>query len=344
MSREAAEAKGPGRVYVVLVNWNGARDTVECLESLFRSEYPDFRVVVCDNDSSDGSVGHLLDWASGRTPYCAPGAVLGGLTAVPVPKPVEHSLLDGPAAEDAPCSAPLTIIRTGKNLGFAGGNNVGIRFSLRQGDCGFVWLLNNDTVVLPDTLKKLVARARSDRTIGIVGATLCFYDRPGTVQALGGASFNKYRSLSRLLGNERELARIGAAELGGVEGRLDWVSGASMLVTRRFLAEVGLMEESYFLYFEELDWALRAGERFRMGYAPGARVFHKHGAATNERKGADTSIYFRFRACIRLYRKLLPYHMPFCLYGIGRYLAVNLIKGRGSVFFPVSRALREEFF
>src|ERR1700761_8364732 len=88
----------PG-VCVVLLNWNGWRDTVECLESLLRSDYPDFRVVVCDNASADGSLGHIKAWAAGAAPAGAATPAFDQLRAAPLAKPLRYIELDRAAAE-----------------------------------------------------------------------------------------------------------------------------------------------------------------------------------------------------------------------------------------------------
>ncbi|OGU12264.1 MAG: hypothetical protein A2075_11490 [Geobacteraceae bacterium GWC2_58_44] len=301
------------RVYIVLVNWNGWHDSIECLESLLRLGYPDYRIIVCDNDSSDGSVERILQWAEGSLSHTPAGTPLARFSTPACPKPVECRVA-GPEESwpDLPC-ATLTVLRTGANLGFAGGNNVGIRFARRQGDGAFFWLLNNDTVAAPDALDHLVARALAEDNPGIVGSTLFYYHRPDTVQALGGACFSKYRGRSRLIGLGRQWDEIPGETLRRVEQSLHWVSGASMLVSAPFCATIGLMEERYFLYFEELDWSIRAKGRFGLGYASGSVVYHKQGSATNEVGRSATSIYYKVRSRLKLYRKLLPAYLPFCL-------------------------------
>ena len=229
------DIKGQSRVYIILTNWNGYKDTIECLESILRLHYRNFRVVVCDNDSTDGSVYYIKDWAEGQTAYLPPANKLKMFTDPSVVKPVGYRLLSGNEVPDVPlCTEPLIIIQTGGNLGFAGGNNVGIRFALHQGDCDFIWLLNNDTIVNPDALGHLVERALLDESIGMVGATICYYDNPDTLQTLGGARFSKYKGRSNFIGNGHKLSDIGDDMVADVEQLLDWVSGASMFLPTRF--------------------------------------------------------------------------------------------------------------
>ncbi len=332
------------QVYIVLVNWNGCQDTVECLESVFRLRYGNFRVVVCDNGSSDGSVGRIAAWAEGRATYRLPETPMGWLTDPPIGKPLKYRLIEPEHRQEFPrCFERLIILPTGGNLGFAGGNNVGIRFALRQGDCDFVWLLNNDTVVAPDSLDHLVERSRRDGRVGMVGATIRYYDRPDTVQALGGARFSKFRARSRIFGIGRPVPDLDEAAIHRVEDELDWICGASLFLPKRFLENVGMMEERYFLYYEELDWAFRAKGRFRLGYSPKASVYHKQGVTTGEKWESSESCYFKFRSRLRFYRKFLPSYLFFCLLATVVEAMVQAGKGNIRVLRPMWRSFADEF-
>lgn len=275
----SANVEGP-RVAVVLVNWNGWADTLECLESVFRSDLPTLSVVVCDNDSGDGSLNHIKAWAEGRLDVAvAADNPLRTLSFPPLPKPlpyVEYTREEAERGGDASATAaPLVLIRTGGNLGFAGGNNVGLLFLLARGEDDFVWLLNNDTIVRSDAVRQLVDTLRSDPTAGMAGSTLLFYDTPDVVQTLGGGSYNRWLALPEHLGAfQPAIQEVAAVE---TVSQMAYVAGASMLVSREFLLDVGLLSEDYFLYFEELDWAMRARGRYTLAYAPKSVVYHKAG-------------------------------------------------------------------
>jgi GT2 family glycosyltransferase len=278
---------GIAMVYIVLLNWNGWRDTLECLESVFRLTGAPFRVVVCDNGSTDGSAEHLRAWADGNLDVYVPEAkTLRTLTFPPISKPVRYIAYDASKphhnADDA--AAPLVIIENGADLGFAAGNNPGIRYALEQADMDFVWLLNNDTVVEPHALEALVQRAHAQPTPGICGSTIRYYFAPDRVQALGGAIDQNLLARCRLVGaNTLAQAPVDSAK---VEKRIDFIYGASMLVSRIFLEDVGLLNERYFLYCEEVDWALRAGGRYRWGYARDSVIYHRDGGATQHGQSA----------------------------------------------------------
>jgi GT2 family glycosyltransferase len=267
-------------VYVILLNWRGWSDTVACLESLFAGGGPALRVVVCDNDSGDGSLDRIIDWAGGAVlPERPAHPRLARLVGTASRRP-RWQRVDRQAAEAGrvDADAELILVDNGANLGFAAGNNVGLRLALASDDMDCVWLLNNDTLVEPDCLMKMrdtLARA-GDRAV--CGSVIHFFDRPEVIQAVGGNGFNRFtgiasRSEGRFL-HESQLH--GTAETAAT---LSYLSGCSMLLPRAFLEQVGLMSEDYFLYYEEIDWFTRNRDRFPIVIAGGARLYHREGSA-----------------------------------------------------------------
>ena len=300
------------KVCVVLVNWNGWADTLECLESLLRGQPGGFTVVLCDNGSTDGSLQRIRDWAEGRLDVALdPANPLRPLTFPPLPRPIPWAEYGRADAErgGGPGDPRLVLVDTGENLGFAGGNNVGIRYALARGGFDHLWLLNNDTVVRPDALRRLVEEAERNPDAGIIGSTLLYYDRPDTVQTLGGGTYNWWLGLPRHIGAEEPAGTPLAAE---ARRAMTYVVGASMLVRESFVREVGLLSEEYFLYFEELDWAARRG-KYTLGYAPESVVYHREGSSTGGKAtGVKSRVadYHFYRNRVRFTRKFAPALLP----------------------------------
>ncbi len=295
-------------VAILLLNWNGRHDTLECLDSLRHLDYPSFQIILCDNGSSDDSVRHFVRWAE--------------QIAVP------HCTLSRHAAENTTTSVQekLIIIENHANLGFAGGNNVGLRFARSQG-FEYIWLLNTDTTVKPDALRELVETMLADSRIGMCGSTLLYYHAPDTVQTLCGGTFNRRTGEPHHIGAFQKFQPpISQAD---VLKRLDYVMGASMLVSRKFLEEIGLMEEQYFLYYEEIDWAERAKGKFKLGYAPLSIVYHKEGRSVGNHIKAysTTSIYFMTRSRVKFMRKFFPKTLPIVYARLLVSVVVQCFKG-----------------
>lgn len=267
------------RLGVVIVNYKRADDTIECLESLLRSTVP-VTVVVIDNASGDGSADRIAAWAAGRVESTIASEAMASLSRPPLPKPLAMARIAGAAAGAHPPTATLTLIDAGANLGFAGGNNLGLRLLTQDPNLEAFWLLNNDTVVAPDTARQLAARMDATGA-GMCGTVVRYYWKPDTVQAANGHRFSTVKGTAR--GIHTGLPAASLPDPAQVEAETSFILGASLAVTRAFLEQVGLMEERYFLYFEELDWAARnarvPGGGFRVAYAPDAVVYHKEGGS-----------------------------------------------------------------
>ncbi len=293
---------------VILLNWNGAEDSIACIQSLLQMRDQDFVVVLCDNNSTDGSFETLRSWGT---------AALGEtfVTWEPGQQPAHE--------------ARVVLIQTGANLGFAGGCNVGIRYVLLLPSVQYLWLLNNDTIVDENALGAQLQKLQGRPEIGILGSTLIFFSEPGLVQAPGGYDFNFWTS--------RVIQPFGTLHVDNlpseisVEARLKYISGASMLVRRSFIEEVGLLNEQYFLYFEEVDWATRGKGRFRLGYCSSSRVVHKEGRSIGSHRQVEQRSSFSERLLARnrvlFLRTYFPYRLLVCLIWIFAVGVVRLVKG-----------------
>ena len=232
------------------------------------------------------------------------------------------------------------FIPSATNLGFAGGCNIGIDIALADPQCAYVWLLNNDTIVRRDSLSALVARFARGDDVGMCGSTLVYDDPAATVQACGGR-------FSMLLGRGTPIGAFGRLDdlpaVDAVERSLDYIVGASMLVSRRFLDQVGRMDERYFLYFEELDWALRGRAKgFRLGWAPQSVVVHKEGAAIGSAqrgRPSDLALYFMTASYLRLVAARRALLLPVALLRTLVNMAKWLARGDSRAAQVVARAL-----
>lgn len=322
---------GPAPVGVVLVNWNRWRDTVEVLESLLRSTVP-LRVVVVDNASADGSLDHIEAWARGDLPAEPASKAMARFSSPALPKPVAVRRLE-PGDMATAVSAPtdgVTLIDSGGNLGFAGGNNIGLKLLLTDPAIECFWLLNNDTVVEADSAAQLAQTMAMTPRIGMCGTVVRFYWAPDMVQALNGNRFNIWTGAGKAI--HGRLPASTPFDAATVAAATDFVLGASIAVSREFLENVGLMEASYFLYFEEIDWAVRnrrrGAERFVTAFAAGATVYHKEGGSIGSSgvKGQRSvmSDYWLNRSRLAFIRRhyplLLPWHWFFTLAIIVRRL------------------------
>lgn len=331
----SAAVRDGARVYVVVVNYRGWRDTIPCLESVLRSHYRDFQVVVCDNGSGDDSLERLERWAAGveHPSPAAPGDALAPLFEPALPKPVAFARLSRAAAAaggDETCGAArVVVVDAETNAGFAAGCNVGIRYALARGDAAFVWLLNNDAVVRPEALGALVERLRGRPDAGQCGSRILAYDAPDRAQCLGGVAYDRWWGRITPIGAGQPAAVD--VDVAAVEQGMDYVAGASLMATREFIHAVGLMEERYFLYYEELDWATR-GRRFALAYAHDSVVYHREGRSVRAGGKAaplsETAEYHGLRNRLAYTRRFFPVALPTVYLGMVAALLNRVRRGQ----------------
>ncbi len=301
------------RLAVIIVNWNGWEDTIECLESLLRQTVRP-RIIVVDNGSDDGSVDQLRAWAEGRLPYEPPAGPLRRLTNPPADKPVRIAVIGSDEAlETAPGDHDVIVVASDENVGFSAGSNLGLRHAIRDPGIAYCWCLNNDAVADAGAVKALIARMDATHKVGMCGTQVRYYHRPGHWQALNGHRFNLLTGQSRGIGMGVPVSR--PFDPKKVARETDFVLGASLAVSRNFLETVGFMEESYFLYFEEMDWAVRNRGRFATAFAHAAIVYHKEGGSigSSTRKGERSALseYYLMRSRIKFYWRNFPLLAPF---------------------------------
>ena len=183
-------------VAVIILNWNGWVDTLECLESLYQISYPNYNIIIVDNDSKDNSIQKIKKYCNGEIKveskffqYQTKNKPIK--TIEYTEKEVETNSNQSNSVKgknQSLSSNSLIIIKADKNHGFAGGNNIGINYTIHNLKMDYILLLNNDTVVDPDFLKELVNTAESSDDIGFVGAKTYFYNKENTIQVAGGAN------------------------------------------------------------------------------------------------------------------------------------------------------------
>ena len=243
--------------YVIILTWNQKEMTADCLDSVMRLDYPNYRIALIDNCSTDGTREYI------RTRH--------------------------PQVE---------IIPSETNLGYAGGNNLGLDYALRRG-AEYVLILNNDTEIDPGCLSKLVEVMERDEAVGVAGATIYYHSDPKRIW------FNGAR-LNENIG-EMEAYSFKSVDEGQFTEIIesDYAPGCGMLVRSSAVKRSGGIDARYFIYFEESDWCLRIK---KLGYSvvihPAAKVWHKISMAFG--KETPTFLYYMVRNNLLFMRSNLP--------------------------------------
>lgn len=182
----------------------------------------------------------------------------------------------------------IEILETRNNLGYTGGMNAGIKYAV-AGGASHIILLNNDTVVDPHFAEELINAAKKEKKAGLLTSMIYFYDRPEII-SYAGAWFNELLGWGR----QRGYNEVERNQFKGVE-ETERPSGCSLLVTREFLERVGLLDETFFCYCEDTDWAMRArAAGFKVLFVPASKVWHKESVSTGGAVSA-ISLYYNVR-------------------------------------------------
>lgn len=225
------------------------------------------------------------------------------------------------------------VVFTGFNAGFAAGNNAGIRRAM-AGGADYVLLLNDDTEAAPDLLEPLVAAAQSDPSAGLVGPRIFYSSDPGRIW-FSGAVFNAGDCTFAFPGSDRLETEYGR---NGPE-HTDYMTGCAVLVSRKVLEAVGLLDEKFFLYWEDSDWGLRAAAAgFKSLVVPASRLWHKVSASSG---GTDSpaKAYYKTRSGLLFAERHAPRARGRMLVKLLRDVAWLLFRSDGPGRFKKAAAL-----
>lgn len=240
-------------VAIIILNWNGKKDTIECLESITKLRTKNFepRTIVVDNGSTDGSV-----------------------------EEIQNSIRQTGGQN---YKLKLKVIQNSKNLGYSGGNNVGIKFALEHG-ADYILILNNDTIVDKSLVVRMVEVAKNDEDIGIIAPKIYFapgfefhknrYKKSerGKVIWYAGGVIN----WANVFGHHRGVDEVDEGQYDNKE-ETDYASGCAMLVKKEAFDAVGFLDEKYFLYYEDNDISQKVKRvGLKVVYTPDAYLWHKN--------------------------------------------------------------------
>lgn len=253
----------PPRVAVVILNWNGWQDTIDCLKSLHQGSYPNLEVILLDNASTDDSVDRIKRW-------CEENRVLHQEVALEASNPC-FMPVSWESTEGGGGIAHLTLLCMDRNTGFCSGNNIGMAQAGVNGAEYFL-ILNNDTITTPDFVAPLVEVAKNPE-VGLVGGIICYAERPEIIWYVGGV-FDPYLETKRLLDN-RPLSDL---DRSVEQWDTERVSGCMTLIPRRIFEELGGYYEPFFIWSDEWDYSLRVRRAgYKLCIAGNSLIYHKVG-------------------------------------------------------------------
>lgn len=225
-------------VYIVILNFNSGEDTVNCVKSLEKLKYENFKIIIVDNASKDNSLEIIRD----------------------------KCIFD-------------KLIISEENLGYANGNNLGIKYALQM-RAEYICILNNDIEAEADFLNILMEYMLKNKKTGIAGPCICDFAEREKVQTMG-ADINLYTGLAQGKYKGYSYSKVMDKEL-----MVDYLGGAGFIVRREVFETIGLIPENYFLFFEETEFCLKAKKAgFDIVTLGKSRIFHKRSATIAKYKG-----------------------------------------------------------
>lgn len=276
------------KVYIILLNYNGWKDTIECLESILKNDYENYEVVVVDNASSNNSLEYMKKWADGQLESNIPeNEKLKSLVYPFIEKPIAFNNISENEIKDkieSDVNRKLTMIKANKNRGFSSGNNVGIKYVQANGDADFIYILNNDTIVEKDFITLLVDKFNKSKNVGMISSKILHYEHPENIFCNGG-KFNPWTSHIKFYNS-------GEKEDSQESSFNTFLSGCSWFIPIKIIDEIGYLDERYFMYVEDIDYTQKV---YKKGYsllvASDSKIYHK-GAKSSGGGSSEFSVYW----------------------------------------------------
>ncbi len=268
-------------VAVIILNWNGWKDTIECLTSVLQSNYSCYYIILIDNHSSDGSVERIIDWASGKNPFRIESSFVEW-KAQELHKPLSlypftfdhQNFWDELSStfKDRPIDfRSIILIQNNENVGFAAGNNLGIKIDQILFSSDYVYLLNNDVVIEPDTMTNLVNALEENPAVGAATSAIYYYFEPKKIANLGGQLF--------WWGTQRYYTKPTSEKIKFIT----FTSGCSLMIRRSVVEKYGSLSENFFFGEEDFEFSLRLKKnKVPMVCVPLSKVYHKESKSSGK--------------------------------------------------------------
>jgi N-acetylglucosaminyl-diphospho-decaprenol L-rhamnosyltransferase len=328
------------RVAVIIVGFRNARDVRECIAALSYSTRQDFDIFICENGGGP-AFQNLSESLAHDNLVVAENSLPDFMLHLSSGTAKEFVNLTSYRLREKPIS--LFIAEVAENLGYAGAINIWLRLFLTQPRYSGFWILNPDTLAEPDALSEMVKYAKSSGK-GMVGSRIVPSRNPSIIHSRG----LRWRPIAASTeAVDYHVCASQEPDIERVERLLDAPSGASFYVTRECVEKIGLMDERYFLFFEDLDWGMRAKKRCGLGYAYRSVVRH-HGGTTIGSAGtrsekSNLTVFLEFRNRLLFVRHRYPAWFPWTVFVLVlralEYLAVGSLENTKTAYRGIAAGL-----
>jgi GT2 family glycosyltransferase len=273
------------QVYIIILNWNGWKDTIECIDSIIQQEYSNYKIILIDNCSGDDSVTKIHEWAQGVIPsQSLYGKFPKKEEAINILRISESEIETKPLKNE---NAKIVLIQTEENLGFAKGSNIGIKYALNN-QADYVFLLNNDTYIFNKSITELIDFLEKNKNYFAATSQIRYYDNK-TIWHCGG-NVTWFYSLKYMFPDENilQIPNEGYSDIS-------FVSGCAMMLPVEKLKTFGLLTDRFFFGEEDFEFALRAKKKnLKMACIYSSIILHKVSSSIKKISGNNFSINSAF--------------------------------------------------
>lgn len=269
------------KVSIILLNYNGFEDTINCFQSIQKISYDNYDVILVDNASTDASINKIMTYLQDNN--------------------AEHVFFKTPeiAMDNIMPKPKISLIQSLFNGGYGHGNNIGIKYALKN-DAQYILVLNNDTIVDSGFVEPMVKICEEDKRVGIASGKIHFYNKPDVIWFNGGKFSPCTAKVEHFNFNEKDVGQV-------PREAVTFISGCLWLIPRKVFRDVGFIYEEYFMYMEDVEFCQRVLTKgYKLKIAKDSNILHKVGGSYSGQL-SSFSVYYRSKNKVSFILEKLNY-------------------------------------
>lgn len=284
-------------VFITLVMWKRWEDTIECIESLLKQDYKNYKIILIDNASPDDSVQNVVHYLNREIqPHIPDNEFLKKfVTPVGINK-IDYSIITeekfNTLSEEMPT---VTIVKNTDNYGYGKAMNQTMKLLGSTSFDGYIWILNNDTIMPRNALSEVVKDFESDKKNGISGSVMYYYDDPETLQCAGGAKFYPQFGAAKMIGKNKTKEFLQTTAKEDLVRTANYLPGTAVLISKDCILSGCLFDDRNFhMYAEDIDLSFQVKNKgWNISIAKESVIYHKEGKSTSGKKEMFFYLYNR---------------------------------------------------
>jgi GT2 family glycosyltransferase len=301
-------------VFISLVMWKRWEDTIECIESLLKQDYKNFKIILIDNASPDNSVEKVIRYLNREIhPHIPEHTLLKNFITPVGTSKIDYTVISEENFTSLSESMPtVTIVRNSENYGYGKAMNQTMKLLGKAEFNGYIWILNNDTIMPTNALSALVNDLESDTQNGMSGSVMFYYDDPEILQCAGGAKFYPQFGAAKMIGKNKTKEFLQTTSKETLVSLSNYLPGTAVLISKECIASRCLFDDKNFhMYAEDIDLSFQVRNKgWKISVAKESVVYHKEGKSTAGKK--EMFFYLYNRGNTIFIKKYFPFYY-FCI-------------------------------